>query len=241
MCSVSWLPHDRGYDLFFNRDEQRTRPIAEFPREYSLDSTKYIAPKDPQGGGTWIFVNEHGLTVCLLNAYQQETSEPDRLPTSRGLLVQSLASCKSRIELEARLQQLLQAHSYSPFYLLSLDALKQFGFWLWTSRDLQSVKVPSIPFFGSSSLHSETILNFRQETAQAAITTHGLSPQTLKNLNLATGIPASEKTIKMSRHDARTVSFTHISITQNLATLHYAERDSDLEFKNAVSTELPLL
>jgi hypothetical protein len=150
------------------------------------------------------------------------------------------SSCKSRKDLEARLQQLLQTHSYSPFYLLSLDTLKQTGFWLWTTRDLQSIKAQPIPFFTTSSLHPDIILPFRQETAHATISNQGLSAQTLKDLHLSTGIPASEKTIKMSRHDARTVSYTHICVTQDLATLRYAERDTDLDFKKPVSIELPL-
>jgi len=240
MCSVSWLPHDTGYDLFFNRDEQRTRPTAELPSLQTEASTKYLSPKDPQGGGTWIFVNKHGLTTCLLNAYQQETSEPPQNPTSRGLLVKSLASCQRRQDLEAKLQQLLQTHTYSPFYLLALDAHQQVSFWLWNSRNLQSIQAPALPFFTTSSQHPETVLNFRKNTATVAIEQNGLNPETLKNLHMATGIPASEKTIKMSRQDARTVSFTQITVQPNLATMHYAEREEDLDFQKTTTTRLPL-
>jgi len=43
-------------------------------------------PKDPQGGGTWMAVSEHGQTICLLNgAFEKHISEPP-YRKSRGLV-----------------------------------------------------------------------------------------------------------------------------------------------------------
>ena len=78
MCSISWQINAEGYDLFFTRDEQRSRPPAEAPRiNEAVEGASYLAPTDPQGGGTWIFVNEHGLTGALLKAYELIGRTPD--------------------------------------------------------------------------------------------------------------------------------------------------------------------
>ncbi len=70
MCTVSWLLHDAGYEVFFNRDEQKGRAIANPPAVFDREGTRYMMPVDPDGGGTWIAMNQHGLSLCLLNYYQ---------------------------------------------------------------------------------------------------------------------------------------------------------------------------
>ena len=102
MCTLSWVYHSKGYRLLFTRDEGRGRSPALPPeirsadpieaREHSygtaeeMDSArshigspatqnrdlKYLAPRDPDGGGTWILVNAAGVTICLLNHYSAD-------------------------------------------------------------------------------------------------------------------------------------------------------------------------
>ncbi len=69
MCTVSWIVEDRSYRLYFNRDEQKSRPRAEAPRVKATGATKGIYPYDGQGGGSWIAVNQKGVTAFLLNNY----------------------------------------------------------------------------------------------------------------------------------------------------------------------------
>ncbi|GAA6173401.1 hypothetical protein NBRC116592_30710 [Colwellia sp. KU-HH00111] len=70
MCTLAYLLHENGYEIFFNRDEQRARSPAILPAFYS--SINAIFPVDPQGKGTWIAVNQQGLTLALLNNYQAQ-------------------------------------------------------------------------------------------------------------------------------------------------------------------------
>ncbi len=74
MCTVTWTTRADGYDLFFNRDEHRARSTAQGPQTHSRPGARVIAPVDPDGGGTWLAVNEHGLSHCLLNYYAADAA-----------------------------------------------------------------------------------------------------------------------------------------------------------------------
>jgi len=70
MCTVTWQPlTGAGYEVVFSRDEQRSRALAEGPGYRTAGKLLIISPRDPQGGGTWIFANEKGYTGCILNRY----------------------------------------------------------------------------------------------------------------------------------------------------------------------------
>ena len=68
MCTLTYLLNDFGDELFFNRDEQRSR-LPTIPPKFN-QTRNAIYPVDPQGEGTWLAVNQQGLTLALLNYYQ---------------------------------------------------------------------------------------------------------------------------------------------------------------------------
>ena len=89
MCTVSWAHQPGGYHLLCNRDEKRTRGAAFAPRVREIGGVRYVAPIDPDGGGTWLATNEHGVSLCLLNGEPGfESAGPRR---SRGGLILELA------------------------------------------------------------------------------------------------------------------------------------------------------
>ena len=61
MCTVSWAKRPNGYCLFFNRDESLERPVGLPPEVNSLGDSRFVCPRDPVGGGTWLLVNEQQL------------------------------------------------------------------------------------------------------------------------------------------------------------------------------------
>src|SRR5713226_3305855 len=67
MCTVTWIHDEEGYQLFFSRDEKGTRKQATSPRFAAQDGIRFLAPVDGDFGGTWIGVNEFGVSTCLLN------------------------------------------------------------------------------------------------------------------------------------------------------------------------------
>lgn len=110
MCTLTWtsrlhgqdeaaLTDLLGYSLWFNRDELLTRGPEIPPRiQTSPEGVRYIAPEDSEAGGTWIAVNEHGLTVALLNGYTLSRGPALHRYESRGTLVRNLAALERPLE-----------------------------------------------------------------------------------------------------------------------------------------------
>lgn len=95
MCTVTVVPHERGVRVLCNRDERRTRPPALPPRIHNLGGRLALFPEDPQGGGTWIGVNDADVMVALLNAHRTTRKGGDDCTRSRGLIVRDLLHCVS--------------------------------------------------------------------------------------------------------------------------------------------------
>src|SRR5687768_2764715 len=70
MCTLTWLEQDDGYFVAFSRDERRSRAPGIGPKVFERAGVKWIAPIDAEAGGTWLAVNELGLTLALLNGYR---------------------------------------------------------------------------------------------------------------------------------------------------------------------------
>ena len=73
MCTLTWWRGGNGaFEVYFNRDEKKTRSVAVPPGVHEVRGVRFLAPVDPDGRGTWIVANEQGLVVCLLNRWQEE-------------------------------------------------------------------------------------------------------------------------------------------------------------------------
>lgn len=120
MCTVSWIHHEDGYTLLCNRDEQRSRGLAQPAMLHRLEGVACIAPTDSDFGGTWIGVNEFGVAVCLLNGANL-LATPAGKPAgsrSRGLLVRDLLPSGSIEEAAGRLGR---ADGYAAFTVVILE------------------------------------------------------------------------------------------------------------------------
>ena len=171
--------------------------------------------------------------------YQIEGLQPVANPRSRGLLVKELAQCESIESLEKELQSQISGTPYSAFYFLAIEREVSMKMWRWDTTNLRQLVLPELPFWTTTSVNPEQVLPFRQKLAQDKISKNGLNPESLKALHLAKGIPSSAKTIKMSRDDAHTVSFTHIQVYAKMTNMQYASRYGE-EFAEAESTQAML-
>ena len=122
MCTVTVVPHDRGVRVMSNRDELRTRPAALAPRLHRLDGRLAAFPVDPQGGGTWIGVNDAGLIVALLNRNRPPVAATVARTRSRGLIVCDLLRCGSVSDALARAAR-LDAAAFEPFRAITVQGL----------------------------------------------------------------------------------------------------------------------
>lgn len=69
MCTVTLRRSGRGYLLTMNRDELLERAPEEPPCLHDEGRVKWAGPLDGAGRGTWIGLNEFGVTAALLNRY----------------------------------------------------------------------------------------------------------------------------------------------------------------------------
>ena len=123
--------------MWFNRDEKKTRPIADPPSLRELMGVRFLSPRDPQGGGTWMLANEHGLVVCLLNRWELGGKTNSGVRKSRGQLVWSLAVAESLTALSGLLDDL---ENYPPFILVGLSAEGEVA-WDWDGERLSLIHI----------------------------------------------------------------------------------------------------
>ena len=212
MCTVTWLREAGGYQLFCNRDELRSRGIATPPALTWAGDVRYLAPRDADHGGTWVAVNQFGLTVCLLNATKR--GESGSASRSRGLLLPDLMPCRSTLEVAAALQP-IRLEAYAPFTLVTLDPTGACLAGAWDGATVSvSPSSTSVGLLSSSSLDAEGAREVRASLLARLSGEAGVvSGATLQAFHESHGECASAHTPCMHRADAVTVSFTRIAVT----------------------------
>ena len=119
MCLIIVLFRpDEEYPLILagNRDESYDRPGE--PPQLLSDSPRAWGGRDPQAGGTWLGLNEHGLLAALTDG---PTDGEDRARRSRGLLCLEALKCPSAAALGNWLSEETGRQDYNAFNLLWSD------------------------------------------------------------------------------------------------------------------------
>jgi hypothetical protein len=213
MCTATWLIVDDGYELFCNRDERRTRLPALPPQLQQRAGVRFIAPRDADAGGTWIAVNEFGLSLCLLNYYPSYATGDSGRYTSRGLLLLSLTDHQTPLEV-ARTLWSMDLRCYRPFLLLILARQNSLLLLKWDGINISGDVRPQMPVT-TSSFDTANVIRARQERF-AQLRQH--DAPSLRRYHLS---PGNAVAVCMSRPDAQTVSFSHIRVRATAITFDY--------------------
>lgn len=235
MCTVSWASDGDGYQVYFNRDEQRSRPLAEPPRRHTRAGVAYLAPSDPRGGGTWLAVNEYGVTVGVLNYYAAGLQARSATPRSRGLLVRDLADVPSLEQAESRLAG-LTLEDYPPFLLMVWGPSGAAGGVQWDGHRAQPQRWTEADRpVTTSSFRSAEVVARRRALFQA------LSPaaSTLRAFHLSRDPRDDAFSVWMSRPDAHTVSLSRVVVGPARVSFAYAPRAPDDRPADEVVLDLP--
>lgn len=243
MCTVSWQFHPEGYELFFSRDEQRSRPPGEPPRPHRRNGTSWLAPRDPQGGGSWIVSNTHGLTACVLNAYGMMSPVAYKPAThSRGAIPPALAMAHDLPSAQEILKRLLLSGSFAPCFIFCLFPSTPAAWWIWNGTVLHRVGGLIHPPLTTSSYDSARVTRARREAFHRMVrSSHEATSEQLRRFHECPEQIADAATVRMSRPDARTVCLTRVSVSTEKILMAYAERDGDEDFLPARETALPRL
>jgi len=220
MCSVSWLVDRNGYQVFFNRDEQKSRALALPPQQLNIDGVEVLMPIDPQGMGSWISLNEYGLSLCLLNNYQGIV--PDGELVSRGLLLRQLASNYSVHGVIHAFKQ-LELRQFAPFSLLVFDPeltpeLRAVMALEWDGTQSR-IHATDSPLF-SSGVDLVAVRDYRLSIYQH-LTSEEMSEEQLLKFHTQHHPEYLHMSTCMHRKDAHTVSFTHLAVTSDDTSMAY--------------------
>tara|TARA_Y100001956_G_C4090795_1_gene172845 strand:+ start:85 stop:831 length:747 start_codon:yes stop_codon:yes gene_type:complete len=235
MCTLSWVYHGSNhYEVYFNRDEQRSRLPALEPQSLVIDGVHCVMPIDPVGGGSWMATNEHGVTVCLLNYYQGET--PKGALVSRGMIIKRLASSCSSQTVERRLLA-MDLSCFAPFTLVPFDTRRTANeslVWTWDGEQLlrSHCAAPIV----SAAMHFEQARDFRVtlfNSLTGSVEREELGHRFHQNHDEA--FPHLSPLMK--RNDARTVSFTSVVVSSSKQEMNYQSIDDDhnVDFQSCIS------
>ncbi len=221
MCTATWLFNENEYDLFFNRDELNTRKIAFSPSQKSANSISYLSPTDADEGGTWIAVNQFGLSLFLLNFYHANFKIKDNFKfKSRGLIIPNLIDEKNVNLVLLRLQE-FELSDYRPFVLGLMSPDHSVSTFSWNGTEKIVSKNVDLPLC-SSSFKSLYVINSRTQRIQSEInSTNELTIDYFIDLHKSHFPDKSAFSICMHRDDAHTVSLSHIQVTDSKISFSY--------------------
>lgn len=217
MCTATFWPTAEGYRVAMNRDEQRLRPLALPPAMHRAPEGVAWHPLE-NSGGTWISLNDAGVTFFLVNWYTVP-SHPAPGAATRGAIIQSL--CQSR-SLETTHPN--PAPSTRPFRLVGVyPNNRQVREWRWNQQQLSTLDHPWEPRQWISSGRDEPGAQ-RIRTAVFAVRARdpdaGSSPW-LRALHASHEPEPGPYSHCVHRPDAVSVSYTEIEVLPDTASMSY--------------------
>jgi uncharacterized protein with NRDE domain len=120
MCTVTVVPHPRGVRLVSNRDELRSRAMAEPPAWRRAGPLAALWPRDPESGGTWVGVNAAGIAMTILNRNPRDRRGASGALRSRGTIIPRLLRC-DRLDAVLDEASRLAAFEFEPFTLVVVE------------------------------------------------------------------------------------------------------------------------
>lgn len=156
MCTVTYVPLQRGFIITSNRDEhfaRQTHPPQKF--NHGL-----IYPKDALAGGTWIAAHENGRVACLLNgAYVKHKHQPP-YKKSRGIILLESFSYHDAEEFI----QTINLDGVEPFTLILADVNKLLELrWDETQKHITTKSKTQPHLWASATLYQGEAQTIRQQ------------------------------------------------------------------------------
>ncbi|HTH50036.1 MAG TPA: NRDE family protein [Candidatus Limnocylindria bacterium] len=221
MCSVTFWPNARGYRLAMNRDESLARVTGLPPARFVVGGRTIVHPGEPMGG-TWICLNDRGVTFALINWYAI-TARASAPTVSRGEVLLTLRDSTEPEEAAARLR-LLPLTQLNPFRMIGFfpgqQAVRE---WRWDVATLAEVPHHWSPGQWLSSGYDEpTAQHIRGATFETLrMEADAGSLPWLRRLHSSHGPERGPFSTCMHRADAATVSYTEIEIERDTRIMRH--------------------
>ncbi|MCH8486562.1 MAG: NRDE family protein [Candidatus Cyclonatronum sp.] len=221
MCTLSWQLNATRNELYlaFNRDEMLARVPGKPPGFFRKNGIRYMAPVDPQGGGTWIAANDRGVILCLLNDYMGKSSENYAGENkSRGLLVRRLITAGNGRPEDIRDFMVQTGEAplpHNPFNLVVFSGVEDPVMWHWNGEKLEFTSKPPMPVV-SAGLEQDKTQQLRAEVFGRLREQHGgiIPSEALLEAHQSAKPEPQPYSIAMQLPDKETVSITEVRLLQ---------------------------
>jgi hypothetical protein len=221
MCTVSFIAKKRGYLLAMNRDEKLARPKGLLPKAVVVDGRPVICPSEP-GGGTWIALNNTGITFALINWYSVRAAVKAG-PISRGGVVKSVAG-QTSVTGVSRVLTTLPLHQMNPFRLMAIfPAQREIYQWRWNLNSLVCRKQGwKSQQWISSGYHEPVAQRVRSRTFRLALRQPDAGRlEWLRRVHRSHTPARGPFSICMHREEAASVSYTEIVCSTHRISLSH--------------------
>lgn len=222
---MSWFAGPEGYEVFFNRDERRSRLPARPPERGLARGVRYVAPSDGDHGGAWLMASERGLTLALQNGYTVE-DDVARAPAegfvSRGLLLSELIDCGSTAEVLERLgRRDLRIHRSFLLAAFGADGRGLLARWTHGELTVEHELDPLMPLVSSSFETAEVRRTRRANFVRLRGAWDGAAAELHLAFHRSHWPERGPCSTCMHRPEARTVSFSRVEVGPGEVRFHY--------------------
>lgn len=248
MCTVTVVPHLVGHvprslgsasadstliiRLVCNRDELLTRPLSLPPQRRMCGEHAAIMPIDPASDGTWIGANDAGLLITLLNRHRSEDASPSPVREStlrsRGEIIPELLRHSTLADALTSARN-LDPQAFQPFRLLLLCG-QSISDVVNNGRAIQIGPIQTIDcplLFTSSGLGDGRVESPRRDLFEELFAKDDDPLRIQDDFHAHRWPDRPHLSVLMSRDEARTVSRTVASVTNDAVTLSYEPIDGD--------------
>ena len=189
-----------------NRDEQVSRPRALTPRRHWTGTRVSLYPSEA-GGGTWIGVNDAGLSLALINWYAKPQRDRS-LCVSRGIIIPHLLAAETLADMAAMFADLPLA-KINPFRLIATSVKeRRLCEWRWDGTALTRKRFGWARRHWFSSGYDEAMVNKKRGAVLGTAVKSSLTPARLRTLHKSHLPERGPFSICMHRAEAKSVSYT---------------------------------
>ncbi len=231
MCTVTYIPHPKGYFLTSSRDEKSTRSKAILPSLYKIDNVSVIFPKDTDAGGTWIVLKENGDSVCLLNGAFENFVNKGNYTISRGKIVLEIVTSDNLLTAFNK----INLQKVAPFTLIVINKNHLFECrWDAENKYCKALNNKMTFIWSSATLYDKTTQQKRQNWFNKFILSNkNPSQKDIFYFHTDTGDGDAANDLLMNRDEQYfTVSISSIAVVENELNMHY----KDLKNNDSITT-----
>jgi len=221
MCTVTFIARKHGYALGMNRDEQLARAPGRPPAQRIVNGCTILSPSEP-GGGTWLALNDRGVTFALINWYAI-TARVKGETVSRGRVVNAVCAASPPGLAEAALAQ-MPLQRINPFRLIGIfPASGEIAEWRWDLHRLvrKNHRWADRQWI-SSGFDEPSAQRIRSRVFRAALKQASAGRlDWLRRLHRSHWPQPGPFSTCMHRADAATVSYTEVAASPRQARMGY--------------------